>query len=374
MMSAKKTEIKKTVSASHNGKALIVGGYVILEGFNGISMALDSCCTVTCDGYTHESETCQIDCYSETFDEHWLYSVDNHDQTFICNSLNKSENKYLECCLQECLHYLIISNHYYYFNKIIINIYMNEGYYIYKQGKQCKSGIGSSSSLCVSLCHAFLQLHLSMYDNIVLNKRILLDIAYKAHGQAQGIAGSGFDIYTSIYGSCIFNTKLLNNNNTNAISHPSINLPPFFSLQLIHLYNSSSTSQMVKRMNNWKQYDYNQLLWKTYIDACAQYISLFESNSTDIQLYKAYSINIINILYSISKKSDIPVIPEQVKVYLDSLLSLDSIIAGGILGAGGYDAFYVFRNNQIMSESEFITFINNKYNDKLIVLPCKQMK
>ena len=74
----------------------------------------------------------------------------------------------------------------------------------------------------------------------------------------------------------------------------------------------------------------------------------------------------IEVLYKISNDSNTPIIPEIIYNSLHYFQRFEHYICGGILGAGGYDSFYVFilGNENRHQLQQYL----NQFDEKMILL------
>ena len=67
-----------------------------------------------------------------------------------------------------------------------------------------KTGLGSSAALITALTAALLAFYANVNVSSDESRRIVHNLAQTAHCAAQGKVGSGFDIATAVYGSCMY--------------------------------------------------------------------------------------------------------------------------------------------------------------------------
>ena len=124
---------------------------------------------------------------------------------------------------------------------------------------------------------------------------------------------------------------------------------------------SSSSSLLL-----WKQYEE---LNKSYVGVFKQLSSITSSIEKEDPLFSSLttiSSQMIEVLYKISNDSNTPIIPEIIYNSLHYLQRFEHYICGGILGAGGYDSFYVFilGNENRHQLQQYL----NQFDEKMILL------
>lgn len=124
---------------------------------------------------------------------------------------------------------------------------------------------------------------------------------------------------------------------------------------------SSSSSLLL-----WKQYEE---LNKSYVGVFKQLSSITSSIEKEDPLLSSLttiSSQLIEVLYKISNDSNTPIIPEIIYNSLHYFQRFEHYICGGILGAGGYDSFYVFilGNENRHQLQQYL----NQFDEKMILL------
>lgn len=182
----------------------------------------------------------------------------------------------------------------------------------------------------------------SLTDGLCEEDRSLIaEISLQAHFNAQGKVGSGYDIITAIYGSCVFEKKM------NAIG---CTFTPFTfpsSLQIVFSCGgkqSSKTSTFVKAIEQWRKENATneevQTLWNQYKENNDSIISILSRNDTNMTLLKSLFNEKLEIMYTISQLSNVEIIPELLYDLMKTTNQLENVVGCIVAGAGGYDSFY----------------------------------
>eukprot|EP00758_Cryptobia_borreli_P001885 Tbor_TRINITY_DN2611_c0_g1::TRINITY_DN2611_c0_g1_i1::g.17899::m.17899/K00938/E2.7.4.2, mvaK2; phosphomevalonate kinase len=257
-------------------------------------------------------------------------------------------------------------------------------------GKVSKSGLGSSAAMTASVVAAIL----NMYDSASETERIHR-IAQIAHSVSQGKIGSGFDVYTAIYGTVIYrrfpparasmmmaieqpkttNVRLLSQ--CIDLSEEWVQTTPFDGLPKgIHIIladvhkGGSGTPDMVAKVMAWKSglAKDSQSLWSRLGEANVDYVTLLQrmvENSKHSHAEWEKSIEQVagvpsaqwppdNVFYQAKEKahtcrrlmremgeaSGVEIEPQSLRPLLDATAALPSVMATGCPGAGGFDAIF----------------------------------
>ncbi|MEM4255623.1 MAG: hypothetical protein QXR53_04850 [Candidatus Norongarragalinales archaeon] len=126
-------------------------------------------------------------------------------------------------------------------------------------GVEVKAGLGSSAAVCVATAAALFELHGLA---VRANREQIHKVSQWAHNAAQGKVGSGFDVAAACYGASSYvrySPDILKNNPfPQVVEVPwdyqasEIPLPRQFEVAVASLGKSTSTSEMVKKINAWK--------------------------------------------------------------------------------------------------------------------------
>lgn len=240
-----------------------------------------------------------------------------------------------------------------------------------------KTGLGSSAALVTAFTAAVLSYYLpkdvfDLADEASLE--ILHNLSQASHCAAQGKVGSGFDIASAVYGSCLyrrFSPSILSSHGdpsspsfaTNLrslveggqkwdteIRKAAIKMPRELRLVMCDVDCGSQTPGMVKQVLAWRKENQEEAdrIWgalqkgneefaaeltrlatasEANGDGTARYEKLRELIKTNRQLIRQMSL-----------ASRVPIEPPQQTALIDTCSAVPGIIGGVVPGAGGYDA------------------------------------
>jgi phosphomevalonate kinase len=199
---------------------------------------------------------------------------------------------------------------------------------------------------------------------------VLHNLAQASHSYAQGKVGSGFDIASAVYGSCLykrFSPTLLSalpapgvpgfaNQLKDLVEGPkwdteireaAIKMPTGLRLVMCDVDCGSETPGMVKQVLKWRQENQAEAnkLWgglqKGNEALAAELTRLATAGSRPGEGYQNLQTIIDanrELIRQMSKASGVPIEPEQQTKLLDYCSTLEGVIGGVVPGAGGYDA------------------------------------
>jgi phosphomevalonate kinase len=237
-----------------------------------------------------------------------------------------------------------------------------------------KTGLGSSAALVTSLTAALL-VHYLPEKIFALNtdtgKTRLHNLAQTAHCAAQGKVGSGFDVASAVYGSCLyrrFSPSLLDSHgapgsaefakNLQALvedtdeSHKwdteilkdAVQVPSGIRLIMCDVDCGSQTPGMVKQVLAWrkKEPEEAEMIWSQLNQRnkalASELTRLADTKSTDYSKLKQSITDIRVLIRDMSRLSDVPIEPKPQTELLNACSEVDGVIGGVVPGAGGYDA------------------------------------
>lgn len=243
-----------------------------------------------------------------------------------------------------------------------------------KLSKAHKTGLGSSAALVTAVTAALLSFYLPEQNfnlDSELSKRILHNLAQAAHCAAQGKVGSGFDVASAVYGSCLyrrFSPTILSesadpgtNGFTTAlrelveekgarakwdteISRDAIKVPKSLRLVMCDVSCGSQTPGMVKQVLAWRK-DNPQEADEIWTDLHAANESLAkemramaEAQEFGLERLRACFTRIRKGIRLMSKKSGVPIEPPAQTELLDACEAVSGVVGGVVPGAGGFDA------------------------------------
>jgi phosphomevalonate kinase len=240
-----------------------------------------------------------------------------------------------------------------------------------------KTGLGSSAALVTALTAALLT-HYLPSDLVALDskssKARLHNLAQAAHCAAQGKVGSGFDVASAVYGSCLyrrFSPSLLDGLGSvdtpdfatrlrelvdddsekpkwdTEIIKEGIALPRGLRLVMADVDCGSKTPGMVKDVQTWKKTEPEEagMIW-TRLHHCnlqlanaLQQFAVSESAPEGRYEKLRRSIREIrDLVQTMTRLSGVPIEPPTQTALLDALSTVPGVVGGVVPGAGGFDA------------------------------------
>ncbi|KAK0923792.1 phosphomevalonate kinase [Friedmanniomyces endolithicus] len=244
--------------------------------------------------------------------------------------------------------------------------------------KAHKTGLGSSAALVTALTGALLTYYLprEIYDITTnLGKRQLHNLAQAAHCAAQGKVGSGFDVASAVYGSCIyrrfspsiltsqvepgkhhFSSQLRDIVNESGdsgkwdyeILKEGVKVPKGLRLVMCDVSCGSQTPGMVKQVLAWrkaKPAEANEIWTELHHNNIAlvgdlkSAAEIAENNPARryAEITKRFH-SIRALIRTMSEKSGVPIEPPEQTELLDACENIPGFVGGVVPGAGGYDA------------------------------------
>jgi phosphomevalonate kinase len=198
--------------------------------------------------------------------------------------------------------------------------------------------------------------------------RVLHNLSQASHSHAQGKVGSGFDIASAVYGSCLykrFSPSLLSSLPApgspgfatalkelvegpkwdTEIHKAAIKMPKGLRLVMCDVDCGSETPGMVKQVLKWREENQEEAdrIWgelqKGNESLAAELTRLATADSgSDYGMLKRIIEENRKLIRQMSVASRVPVEPPQQTKLLDYCSSLDGVIGGVVPGAGGFDA------------------------------------
>jgi phosphomevalonate kinase len=233
-----------------------------------------------------------------------------------------------------------------------------------------KTGLGSSAALVTSFTAAVLGFYLPK-DQFDLQteggKRILHNLAQASHSFAQGKVGSGFDVASAVYGSCLY--KRFSPSLLSALPAPSqpgfaimlkelvegdawdteirkaaIKMPEGLRLVMCDIDCGSETPGMVKQVLNWRAENKEDadILWgglQGGNEKLAEELTrLATKDETGYEGLRDIIEKNRGLIRKMSEASGVPIEPPQQTKLLDRCSEVEGVIGGVVPGAGGFDA------------------------------------
>ncbi|KAL9089990.1 MAG: hypothetical protein Q9165_005519 [Trypethelium subeluteriae] len=237
-----------------------------------------------------------------------------------------------------------------------------------------KTGLGSSAALVTAVTAALLVHYLpegsfSLTDEV--DKKRLHNLAQAAHCAAQGKVGSGFDVASAVYGSCLyrrFSPSLLESLGTSGspnfgtrlkalveesspastwdteIKKSAVAIPKGIRLVMCDVDCGSETPGMVKKVLAWRKEnpDIANKLWselQSYNEDLATKLKdIEEGRLSDYGALTSCIGKIRSHIREMSRLSAVPIEPPAQTHLLDACSNVSGVIGGVVPGAGGYDA------------------------------------
>ncbi|KAF1956403.1 Phosphomevalonate kinase [Byssothecium circinans] len=240
-----------------------------------------------------------------------------------------------------------------------------------------KTGLGSSAALVTAFTAAVLTYYLppSKFD---LSKpqslQVLHNLAQASHCAAQGKVGSGFDIASAVYGSCLYRRftpsvlsslptpstptfaqklKTLVENKDGVwdteIRKAAIKMPRGLRLVMCDVDCGSETPGMVKKVLKWREENRGVAdgIWARLQEGnellAGELTRLADSEEADgdgdryARLRELFKQNRA-LIRQMSTESGVPIEPPQQTALLDACSEVKGVVGGVVPGAGGYDA------------------------------------
>ena len=237
-----------------------------------------------------------------------------------------------------------------------------------------KTGLGSSAALVTAFTAAVLTHYLpeSVFSlSSEESRRKLHNLAQAAHCAAQGKVGSGFDVASAVYGSCLyrrFSPSILESlgepgsvgfvqrlratvDESDAastwdteISKGAVAIPSGLRLIMCDVDCGSKTPGMVKQVLGWRKSKAEEAesLWQKLQHKneaiAAELVRLHKEKSQDFSQLGSCIRDIRHLIQEMSKLSGVPIEPDSQTRLIDACTSVDGVIGGVVPGAGGYDA------------------------------------
>lgn len=223
--------------------------------------------------------------------------------------------------------------------KLIITVQNCNGFYY----KDCKTGFGTSSTTVVSVITAILYGWEVIKATTLCNedRALIAELALQSHYLAQGKVGSGYDIITAIYGSCVF----VKQESQMGCSFEPFTLPS--SLRILFSCGgkqSSKTSTFVKEIKKWREENNVDWIWQCYQENNQQLIQALTNEPDDMDHLKNLYKHKLDIMHQISQLSHTEIVPDMLYELMRRTNEIDGVIGCVVAGAGGYDSFYCITN------------------------------
>ena len=242
-----------------------------------------------------------------------------------------------------------------------------------------KTGLGSSAALVTAFTAAVLSYYLpkDTFDvNSDVGKRRLHNLAQAAHCAAQGKVGSGFDVASAVYGSCLyrrFSPTILSTSAdpgtrgfANSLRHlvnetgagrssegakwdteircDAVKVPKGLRLVMCDVSCGSQTPGMVKKVLAWRKENAAEadVIWAdlhaSNESLAKELTALAASQEFGLERLRQCFAQIRKGIRLMSEKSGVPIEPPSQTELLDACEAVPGVVGGVVPGAGGYDA------------------------------------
>ncbi len=249
-----------------------------------------------------------------------------------------------------------------------------------------KTGLGSSAAIVTSLTAALLSHYLPppLFDLTTPDgRRVLHNLAQVAHCSAQGKIGSGFDVASAVYGSCLYRrfspallstlpapgeplfgaalAALVEDEDEDQwdceIRKDSVALPPGVAIRMCDVDCGTQTVSMVKKVHQWR--DANpEVAGEVYTRLQGRVDEL----AGVLREHKVEKIGKVmgpvrEIMRTLGQDSGVPIEPESQTAMLDGLEGVEGVLGSVVPGAGGYDAAAVVMRDDVETEKRVREFL-----------------
>ncbi|KAH6615315.1 ribosomal protein S5 domain 2-type protein [Boeremia exigua] len=390
-------------------KVLVAGGYLVLDrNYTGLVFGLDARihCVVEPIKSTSGVSISEIVVKSPQFrDAIWEYGyrAKENDGGMTVHTLSVghnqviSRNPFIETALTYALTYIweltpnrilapssirILADQAYYSNtgtSISSSRFLDFGVSLKEAHK---TGLGSSAALVTSFTAAVLSFYLpkDLFD--VETERgltILHNLAQASHSHAQGKVGSGFDIASAVFGSCLYKRfspsllsglpspgeagfgvklrELVEGEWDTEIARSLIKMPRGLRLVMCDVDCGSETPGMVKQVLAWRAANKTDAegIWQRLQggnEALAKELTrLAEEGAEEPDGQGRFAKLAVIIeenrvaIRDMGVQSGVPIEPPQQTALLDYCTKLDGVVGGVVPGAGGFDAIVLLVEN-----------------------------
>ncbi len=212
---------------------------------------------------------------------------------------------------------------------------------------------------------------------------MLHNLAQVAHCSAQGKIGSGFDVASAVYGSCLYRrfspallstlpapgeplfgaalAALVEDEDEDQwdceIRKDSVALPPGVAIRMCDVDCGTQTVSMVKKVHQWR--DANpEVAGEVYTRLQGRVDEL----AGVLREHKVEKIGKVmgpvrEIMRTLGQDSGVPIEPESQTAMLDGLEGVEGVLGSVVPGAGGYDAAAVVMRDDVETEKRVREFL-----------------
>ncbi|BFZ54245.1 phosphomevalonate kinase [Savitreella phatthalungensis] len=324
------------MACSCPGKVLLVGGYLVLdERYSGLVLSLNARIYSKVTRIAGDAaEDWQVTVTSPQFsDAHWVVSASGSDDERLSRG---GSNPFV----REAVRTTLAAT-----GGFSCNVEVRADPHYYSEIKETlketkKTGLGSSAALTTSLVGA---LYAAKQSNPSLDE--IHALAQRAHCAAQGKIGSGFDVASAVYGSCVYKRFTTLDDVSTATCLP-VSVP--YKLLMGDRKHGSSTPGMVKK-----------ILAST--EAVALFPQIDEANqmvveqltSSDKLADGRQCTPVRPLMKKLGDLAGVEVEPDVQTEILDKTEAISGVLLCGVPGAGGYDAiFALIRHEDTQAEEQ----------------------
>ncbi|KAF2018604.1 phosphomevalonate kinase [Aaosphaeria arxii CBS 175.79] len=411
-------------AVSAPGKVLVAGGYLVLDAdYNGLVFGLDARIHVHVEPIRTKSgvSLSEITVQSPQFNgAQWAYGYRLLEkdggvgvtQLAVSHDVPLSRNPFIETALTYGLSYIstllpdtpiapssinILASKPYYSNPGTPST-TNPNFLNYNAtlSEAHKTGLGSSAALVTSFTAALLSYYLPASKFTTTTDdglRVLHNLAQAAHCAAQGKVGSGFDVASAVYGSCLyrrFSPSLLSGLPSpkdsgfatelralvegdrwdTSIAKAAIKMPKGLRLVMCDVDCGSETPGMVKTVLKWREQNKEEAdrVWNALQqgnEALARELTRLateDEGSSGEGKYDALSKIILGnrkLIREMGVASKVPIEPPQQTALLDACSKIPGVVGGVVPGAGGYDAIVLLLEDREEVIAELKNLVSN---------------
>lgn len=423
-----------SIQASAPGKVLILGGYAIVEPNNtGISVGVNARFTTRLkflkrksveDKMNTGSLTLLVNIHSPQFHQDYTFEVVKREKEEVVE-LRQTEgiaSVFLQYAVLFSVAGSINENSQLLYEEIHLELLADNDFYSQKNyldehnlpvtvhnlsqlpphlplvGEVSKTGLGSSAAMTTSVVAC---LNRILVGPGKVDRDTVHSIAQIAHSVAQKKIGSGFDVYTAVFGTCAYRrfcpegvSAMVGDTESpstahipvlqrsmstirSSVQHTAFHLPPGITLLLGDSHKGgSSTPGMVVKIMNWKKSVENTPgnLWNKLKGANEAYVHHLQAllqggtrNTSSEDYKRAYNklrsvvlsqhqadtpmekqfldahrlaLESRHLLRQVGEEANVEVEPSILTSLLDETANLPGVFATGCPGAGGYDAIF----------------------------------
>lgn len=251
-----------------------------------------------------------------------------------------------------------------------------------------KTGLGSSAALMTALCSSLYVLLRDLHHTEVVVEELseedtsrIHNIAQVAHCKAQGKVGSGFDVASAVFGSCLYSRfppsliESLPSPTTRdslcdvidavwPMTATKVQLRRGLRLLMGDVKQGSSTPGMVKKvlgcpaaLEVWPSLGISNELLSEQLTLAEPYE---QSENTSI---RESTRSVRGLLKQMGVEAGVEIEPDSQTKVLDESLSIDGVVSCGVPGAGGFDAIFAIVSTEPESSTELeLLKVWEKYN------------